>query len=487
MRAESSTSGREDSRFISPPLLYPNNDDGLVRKTSVLTILLAVNLLNYMDRFTIAGVLGQLQDYFSMNDKQAGMLQTVFVIFFMAFAPVCGYLGDRYSRKFIIIVGMVIWITAVALSTMVGRNHFYIFLFLRGMVGIGEASYATVAPTIIGDMFIGPMRSNALMVFYFAIPVGSGLGFIGGSTIALWTGSWQWGVRFTPFVGIVFFLLLLYGLREPKRGQVEHADFEHSTILEDLKYFMKVKTYVLTTLGFTSIVFCVGAASWWMPQLMTYAYGILHNLDDIPKAEVAHISVVFGIVTCCAGIIGIVGGSSLVQAWRQGRWCFQVSYTADPFVCAIGSFFAIPLFFITLLLARYSLNVAWHVIVPHRRALATAIQTLVGHLFGDASSPYIVGFISDAIRGEANTLTDKYYSLQRAMFLPNVVLVLSIACYLWSTLYIINDQHQAKMDIHGETSFILFFGKCSANIFLIFTHSIIYLMVNILVKIFNWQ
>ena len=43
---------------------------------------------------------------------------------------------------------------------------------MRAMVGIGEASYSTIAPTIIADLFVKDKRSKALSVFYFAIPVG---------------------------------------------------------------------------------------------------------------------------------------------------------------------------------------------------------------------------------------------------------------------------------------------------------------------------
>ena len=51
---------------------------------------------------------------------------------------------------------------------------------LRGLVGVGEASYSTVAPTIIADLFSNQLRTNMLTIFYFAIPVGSGLGYIVG-------------------------------------------------------------------------------------------------------------------------------------------------------------------------------------------------------------------------------------------------------------------------------------------------------------------
>lgn len=68
-------------------------------------------------------------------------------------------------------------------------------MLCRGLVGIGEASYSTVAPTIIADLFKGTARSTVLMIFYFAVPVGSGLGYVGGSYFSLWAGSWQGGVR----------------------------------------------------------------------------------------------------------------------------------------------------------------------------------------------------------------------------------------------------------------------------------------------------
>ena len=51
-------------------------------------------------------------------------------------------------------------------------QHYVAFLVMRALVGIGEASYSTIAPTIIADLFVKDMRTKALAVFYFAIPVG---------------------------------------------------------------------------------------------------------------------------------------------------------------------------------------------------------------------------------------------------------------------------------------------------------------------------
>jgi MFS family permease len=51
-------------------------------------------------------------------------------------------------------------------------QYFWAFVLIRGLVGIGEASYSTIAPTIIADMFVKGTRTRMLMFFYFAIPVG---------------------------------------------------------------------------------------------------------------------------------------------------------------------------------------------------------------------------------------------------------------------------------------------------------------------------
>ena len=66
------------------------------------------------------------------------------------------------------------------LGSFVPSEHFWVFVFMRGLVGVGEASYSTIAPTIIADLFSDQLRTNMLTIFYFAIPVGSGLGYIVG-------------------------------------------------------------------------------------------------------------------------------------------------------------------------------------------------------------------------------------------------------------------------------------------------------------------
>ena len=113
-----------------------------------------------MDRYTVAGVLSEIQKFYNISDAMAGFLQTVFIIFYMIFAPFCGYHGDRFNRKWIMVGGLSIWVAAVLASSFVPKNLFVLFLLLRGIVGIGEGSYAIIAPSIIADLFTKTTRSR---------------------------------------------------------------------------------------------------------------------------------------------------------------------------------------------------------------------------------------------------------------------------------------------------------------------------------------
>ena len=67
-------------------------------------------------------VLNDVQDFYGISDQMGGFLQTVFIIAFMVFAPACGYLGDRFNRKAIMIIGLILWVVAVVASTFIPAN-----------------------------------------------------------------------------------------------------------------------------------------------------------------------------------------------------------------------------------------------------------------------------------------------------------------------------------------------------------------------------
>lgn len=190
-------------------------------------------------------------------------------------APIFGYLGDKYSRKWIVIGGIIFWSLSAFSGSLIGKEHYILFFISRMLVGVGEASYSTIAPTIIADLFEPEKRKLGLSIFYFAIPIGSGLGFLMG-TLALDLGDWRWIFRITPAIGLIATLFLLF-LREPVRGQSDGGFIDNqkdrSTIRENINYLRQIRSYVWSTIGFTCCLFAMGALSWWGVNFMGAARG----------------------------------------------------------------------------------------------------------------------------------------------------------------------------------------------------------------------
>jgi len=435
--------------------------------TSVISvvILFFINLINYMDRFTVAGVLKDIESYYGMDNKQGGLLQTSFVVFYMLFAPVFGYLGDRCSRKYIMAGGVFFWSLTTYIGSVIPSTHKGWFFLMRGLVGIGEASYSTIAPTLIADLFVNEMRTKMLALFFFAIPVGSGLGFVVGSQMAAAFNSWKWALRVTPPLGIFSVFLILFVLKEPSRGQSEGVatTFETTSIKEDLRYLTTNKTYIWSTLGFTCVCFGIGALSWWAPNYMGYAA----KLSNVNISENS-INLIFGTITAAAGILGVVIGSGAASIYRA------YNQRADPLICAFGVFIAVPFGFVGLAVAHKSMAVSWitifiailflcvnwtlvadillYVIPANRRSFAQSIQILFAHLLGDAFSPFFVGALSDAFQWDPSVVDSNYYSLQYALFTTSAILVLGGLMFLYSSSFVIADKNTARMQMQGHRS-----------------------------------
>lgn len=447
------------------------------RAIITLLILVYINLLNYMDRFTVSSVLTQIQTYYDIHKTKAGLLQTVFVCAYMVFAPIFGYLGDRFPRKYVMAIGISIWSATTFAGSLMGRSHFWGFFAFRGLVGIGEASYSTVAPTVIADLFVADHRSKALSLFYFAIPCGSGLGYIVGSKVStMFTGidAWKWALRVTPALGVLAVILVLIAVHEPRRGALETKQDdqvdssspddlsesvalinEHSYI-EDLKKILKVKSFIWTTIGYTCVSFTIGALAWWSPEFGLYS--IQKSTD--PSAKMGDVSYKFGIVTFVAGVIGVTLGAELARRWRH------YNMQADALVCGFGILGGIPFVFLTLYLFDKSTNAAWvllaigeillfmnwapngdillYVMPPSVRSSAEAIQIVLLHTLGDAISPFILGAIADYNTGDDKSIAGKQRGLLYALYCTPFVCVLGAMAYIIGARYLADDKQKAE-------------------------------------------
>src|SRR6266545_2981345 len=184
-----------------------------------LFILTGLNLFNYLDRSVVPAVLTDIKAQFALSDGQVGRINTIFMLGYFFTSPIFGYLGDRASRKWLIAAGIFIWSLGTVLTGY--ATSFAWLLAYRVLVGVGEASYATISPSLISDSYPPDRRNNALTIFYVAIPVGAALGNIIGGQVAAHQG-WRSAFIWAGIPGLLLALVML-PFAETKRGQAEGA------------------------------------------------------------------------------------------------------------------------------------------------------------------------------------------------------------------------------------------------------------------------
>src|SRR3954447_11766889 len=145
-------------------------------------ILFAMNLLDYLDRNVLMSIQPQVKDELRITNEQWGLLTSIFLVSYSVVSPVMGWLGDRYRRTWLLGLGVGLWSLAT-IGSGLARSYGHLAL-ARSVLGIGEATYGVIAPTILIDLFSREQRSRLLSAFYLAMPLGSALGISLGPVIA---------------------------------------------------------------------------------------------------------------------------------------------------------------------------------------------------------------------------------------------------------------------------------------------------------------
>jgi MFS transporter, Spinster family, sphingosine-1-phosphate transporter len=364
-----------------------------------LAVLALINLFNYLDRYVVAALLESIKhSELALSDAQLGSLMSGFLLVFTFVAPVFGALGDRLSRPRLIACGVACWSVATAASGFAGG---FVTLFAsRAAVGVGEAAYVTIAPSLLSDYFPRSQRGRVMAIFFCAIPVGSALGYVVGGLIDVHYG-WRMAFFVAGIPGIVLALLCL-GLRDPPRGSQDPVPppAPPANQRETYRRLLHNRPYVLTILGYAAYTFAMGGLAYWMPAFLQRVRGIPHS-----EATVS-----FGAIVVITGFIG-----TFVGGW-MGDYCAKYSKEAYLWISAIATLLAAPFAWLALTAASPTLYLVCMVIaqlllflstgpinasivnlvLANQRATANALGVFTIHLLGDAVSPVLIGAVSDA-------------------------------------------------------------------------------------------
>src|SRR4051812_3297432 len=135
-----------------------------------LWILFGINAMNFYDRQILAAVAEPIRKEWALNDTMLGTLATAFTLIYAAVGLPLGRLADSWSRSKLLALGVAAWSALTAAS---GLAWSYAALFVSRLgVGIGEASCAPAANSLIGDLYPPGKRARALSIFMLGLPIG---------------------------------------------------------------------------------------------------------------------------------------------------------------------------------------------------------------------------------------------------------------------------------------------------------------------------
>ncbi len=365
-----------------------------------LAVLFGMNLLNYVDRYIFFSVGGAITKDLGLTDTGFGLLAGSFMIVYTFVSPLVGVLGDRIDRRKLLAFGVGLWSVAT-LGTAVAQNYNQMF-FWRALLGVGEASYGVIAPALLADLFDARRRGRVMGLFYLALPVGAAIGFVIGGVVTQYA-SWRASFLVVGFPGL---LIALLGLRilDPGRGAAEaraNSGKSERPGLSDYLLLFRNRTFLLNTAGMAGVTFATGAFASWGSQFYTRVRGMNH----------AEASKWLGILMAIAGLVGITMGTWLTDLMlRKTRrayliWASIAIAVAVPFglagVLAPDVKTSLALLFLSSILMASVLGpcntVTANVVPAAERAAGYALSIFLVHIFGDISSPILVGTVSDRL------------------------------------------------------------------------------------------
>ena len=384
----------------------------------VLAVLLAVYVMNFVDRQILSIVLDDVKAELGASDTAMGLLSGLaFSLFYTLAGVPIARLADRGTRRSIVAVGLALWSAMTAACGLAGS--FWQLALARFGVGIGEAAGTPPSHSLISDYFPPERRATALAIYGMGIYFGVMFGFLAGGMIR---DAFDWRTAFfvAALPGLPLALLLRFTVREPARGAAEArvVRAEPPALGETLRVLFTQRSFVMLTLAA-----CCQAVSGY--AVLTWGAPFLGRVHGLSGTE---IGTSFGLVAGFGGALGITSGGFLADrlakrdarfhAWLPAAVSLLAFPFALPFYLASDTGLALASFACFYVINNMYVGSLWSLaqgLVPPRvRALASATLLTVLNLVGQGLGPLFVGVMNDALAPEHGAEAIRYSLLVTA-------------------------------------------------------------------------
>ncbi|PYU41231.1 MAG: hypothetical protein DMG56_09305 [Acidobacteria bacterium] len=352
----------------------------------LLAVLALINFVNFAARQVFVPLIPLLRDHLHVTDAELGSLQTFLLVVLAVGSVPFGFFADRFSRKAIIAIGILLW----SVATLAGgfASTFLFFLIPRAIVGLGEAAYAPAAQSMISGAFPQERRAIAQAIFASGMLLGGAAGHALGGIIGPRYG-WQEALFIVAFAGIVPGIALFW-IAEPPRGP-------RSEVVPIAR--------LLRVPAFVSMIFAGICITFSSVSLLTWGTDFAVSYKDFSLRQASVSLAVIALVSAVSGVL--MGGFIADRVQRTFTYGRIVAVAAAFLLAAPFLLLAIQseekstvlvgLFVAGFFMSWYHgpVTAVLHDMMPRRaHATCVGVYMFATQLFGGLG-PQVVGKISD--------------------------------------------------------------------------------------------
>jgi MFS family permease len=395
----------------------------------VVGMLWFVCFFNYADRQAIFSVFTLLKSEVGLSDLQLGIIGSSFMWVYALLAPFAGWVGDRLSRKSLILGGLIFW-SLITVATALSRTYWQLVLF-RALEGLGESFYFPASMSLLSDYHGRNTRSRAMAIHQSSVYAGT----IAGGAVAGFIGQyygWRWSFVLFGSLGSLLGIVLWGFLREPIRGQADEGSgtgLESGRIgREELRKgfaeifenrMVAILIAVFMGANFVAMIFLT-----WMPSFLYRKFGMSLSMAGLNGTAYLQIASVLGVLS------GGMLADSLIRRRRGGRMVTQALglVCGVPFIYLTGWTLSVPVVVLAMagfgyFKGLYDANI-WaslhDVVKVERRAVAVGLMNSLGWL-GGSMAPVAIAAASERFgMGACISATSTVYLLAACLLLWGV-------------------------------------------------------------------
>ncbi len=380
-------------------------------KWEILAFLWVAFFLNQADRQIFNVLLTSIQCDMRLTDAQMGLIATVFNFAFAALVPISGLLGDRISKRNILVFSILLWSAATSMTGL--STTVWMFILFRSLAtGMGEAAFGPAYISTLAD-YHKETRALAMSIhqtsYYF--------GVIASSVIATYIGGlFGWRIAFVIFgsVGVLHGLLMLARMRDKKRSGPAHARAAAPQggsgasnaasrkigLWDSIKIIFCVPTAVILMISFSGLIFVLTGYLTWMPAYLEIDIGMSKEAAAFNATFYTHLAAFAGVVLAgrMSDLLALKNPANRILLQSAGL------FFAVPFIILMGSASEQSLILAGLAgfgftRAFFDANtypVLYDVIPEKYRSSASGIMMMAGFGFGSLSA-FILGALKPVL------------------------------------------------------------------------------------------